>query len=387
MSFLSKLFGKSSKATEPKQAFEIIDFELNLNQDNTIEVGEDCDITLTYRSQHACQIWIRPFDEDKEEYVDATYSGAAMLEAGKHTLERDFMLTDMPENGRVNHLLVIVQQENGDSLRVLLPINCRVIPNQDPDFAERQQDGVGNTGMSHEISLFYRDTLLPINEKHTLPLHKSIEVLIPYQTHAQEGLRVWAFPVFQEGETALDCCYEASECHQLEEGYTHQPVVLTSFSVSEAGAVKHIQIVMNNESGQTVFTQTVEVDLQFVDSHNDGVGTAQISNVRYLLDDEPLQAGQTISEDDTLELILDYQHQAQHGILLRVFQIVDGQLDEEEIATSAWLHETDRRDFHFEIDLSAYDAAISGLMIVMTNSTDEVLTQYLVDCPITVVED
>lgn len=198
-------------------------------------------VTFDYHytnAEESLYVWAKVNSDELEHSYQGSYDN---INPGKGEVSRSFYLKEAGDIESIN--LEVKNQALDIVFSQLVDVEYKVADN--PEMQARAKDGLGSkiTSLSFNVS-----------QPAKLEAGTLVYIEIEYDIESDEGIDIWAVPV-----TDYKMTYEGAGQKLNGKG-----VVTKWFTVSEAGQLTTVRLVMENIAGETVFAKDVDVEIRFV---------------------------------------------------------------------------------------------------------------------------
>ncbi|MFB2538929.1 hypothetical protein [Acinetobacter sp. c3-l95] len=402
MAFLSKLIDKKNFSqsytdalsvdfTEPPLGFKIVDVRLDVPLGTAIEFGQVVTAKITYQSDIAVQIWVKP--ELSGYDISGAYEPSEVEPAGLHTITRFFHIDNIVAKQNVNLNQIIVLAKNEQSVTVahgLVDVDYILAKSSDRNYNQTRNDGVGTAKLTYSrISM--HGTRLARHD--VVPMNVGIDVYMHFECQDQYGAK---FAV----------TIDELECGYTPQGYDHATPkagqeVYSSCSANETGEIKHLTFVAYNHQNAVLTGMKIDFPLTVVDMSSDGLNEEDNKNAIFIMTDKDtkqleiftesnqrLHAHNKISVGSKIQFKIAHECMAEYGGRIQIFDTV-GEGDERKLNQilhdSVWL----KKDYfnenqHSSIITNELDKSrqITGFVVYLYNMSGEILAYEVIDFPL-----
>ncbi|KAE9538749.1 hypothetical protein HT665_06525 [Ursidibacter maritimus] len=390
MSFFFKLFSKFfTKA--PQQDFILHSIHFETPESETLTDGDFLWATIDFESKYDCQLWLLPVLEHPSEAgssLGGGYMPSDVLPSGRHQIKRYFYFNNIDAQIYPNGLKVV-----GTRIRAMADtqmlyeevhsIHYQYLPFSAEVLAERQAADKENLKVEF-VSVSCQDRILSPNDSISVGSSITVRIHTP-------------------NDDLTFCCFAKTDS-----SFGYNPMTSPyegkadlSFTMHEIGEISGFAITAYNRYDILIDTLDIDFPLQVEDWRDDGKDQAVRFDFDGAYDATPdenkeysaVSEGSTISSDREIRLYTYLNHQAKHGASIKIYDIVNGAINEELYQSSIINSEACKEEnyyFYSEINWENVDFSenpvyeVSGFYLVLLNIADEVLAEQVIDFPLTI---
>lgn len=385
MSFFSKFF-----KSQPKDDFILHSIQFATPESEHLTDGDYLWATIDFESRYDCQIWMLPQVKEDDSSIGGGYMPSDIFSAGRHTIERYFYLNNIDEekypNGiTVNGANINVQTTDGGSLyHQVHDINYIYKPLSAEELAQRQMVDKENLKIEF-VSISYDGHILSPNDS----ISVDSQITVQIQAECNENVSFSCVPI-------TDLSYGFDPMSETVDG-----LLDLDFNMNDVGDISGLMIKAYNRYGIAIDSLQVDFPLKVEDWHDDGKYQPIQFEFEGIYDSVENDEGyfDIISEssilpyDKDFNLFMYLNHQAKHGVIVWIYDMVDGEIGEQ-IFTSVLqtYDECQEEDYNpnFIINWEDVDFSeqpireVSGFYLQLTNVAGDVLAEESVDFALTI---
>lgn len=389
MSFFSKFF----KST-PKDDFILHSIQFQTPQSQTLTDGDYVWAIIDFESRYDCQLWMMSQTKEEQEagecLIDGGYMPSDVLLAGRHTIERYFYLNDInakqyPNGVTVNGADICVQTSDGDNLyHQVHHIHYVYKPLSLEALAERQKADTENLKINF-VSVRYDGNILSPND--AISIDSQITVRI--QVECNENVYFSCGPI-------TDLPYGFDPLSEPVDG-----LLDLNFNMNDTGSISGLMIKAYNRYNIAIDSLQVDFLLTVEDWHNDGKNQPVRFEFDYLYDSVEAQTGgldiikerSVLPHNKDFNLFMYLNHQAKHGVVLWVYDMIDGKISEQIFKSFLQTYDECQEENYnpsFLVNWEDVDflenpiRKVSGFYLQLTNVAGDVLAEQTVDFALTI---
>lgn len=389
MSFFSKFF-----KSQPKDDFILHSIQFQTPESETLTDGDYLWATIDFESRYDCQIWMLPQTKEEQESSECSISGGYMpsdvLPAGRHTIERYFYLNDIdaeqyPNGVTVNGANINVQTTDGGALyHQVHDIHYIYKPLSLEELTERQKADTEHLKFEF-VSIRYNG--------HILSPHDSIsidsQITVRIQAECNENVSFSCVPI-------TDLSYNFDPTSEPING-----LLDLDFNMNNMGDISGLMIKAYNRYGIAIDSLQVDFPLKVEDWRDEG----KYQPVRFDFDGiydsvendegriDAIPESSILPYDKDFNLFMYLNHQAEHGVVLWIYDMVDGEIGEQIFRSHIQTYDECQHENHnpnFSINWEDVDFSeqpireVSGFYLQLTNIAGDVLAEESVDFALTI---
>lgn len=370
--------------SKPAADFVLHSIDFETPQTEPLKDGDKVWATIEFESQYDCQIWMIfevKVEDSEKTYPCGGYMPSDVLPAGRHRLRRYFYLNgidinDFPNGVTINGANIYASRTNNDVLfNETMEVNYVYLGLPEEDLAQRKTADSENVHFEF-VSAFTEEQYLSPND--VISVDQS--VLIRIQAECNEEVTFSCQPI-------TDCSYGFDPLR-----YPNNGVLDLTFTMKETGSISGFTITAYNRYYIAIGSTTVDFPLEVEDWHGDGCGGETKLAFDFIYEGEPNEEGNLdlikqhskLPYDKKVRLYTYIKHQAEHGAILHIYDMVNGRVGEK-ITCSARLHyeNCQQEDYNpsLHIDWTDCDFSdgrtryVSGFYLVLTNIAGDVLAE------------
>lgn len=379
MSFFAKLFKQ-----KPPPDFILHGIRFTTPTDQPLTCDDNIYALIDFESAHPCQIWMMDTIDGCLEGAPSGYDSSEAFPPGRHEVERHFGFYNIdpelhPEGIPVKGARIVVQNcDDGATLfDSVIPTDYLFRPFNSEDNARRQAADKDNLQIEF-VSARYNGHYVSAGDSITVGADMAVRI----HTRCNEGVGFYCVP-----RTDLSFGYD---------GYLEplDGVLDLNFTMKDTGHIRGFAIVARNRYNMEIGELLVDFPLTVEDWRDDGIGKA----IRFEFDGiyRPEENGEfphlppnsRLAYHDTAALFIQLEHQTQHGVFWRVFEVIDGEVGEMLMQSALYTPE-EQGETWLELDWSAHADGearqISGFYLQLCNAADEILAEEVADYPLSIL--
>lgn len=370
--------------SKPAADFVLHSIDFETPQTEPLKDGDKVWATIEFESQYDCQIWMIfevKVEDSEKTYPCGGYMPSDVLPAGRHRLRRYFYLNgidinDFPNGVTINGANIYASRTNNDVLfNETMEVNYVYLGLPEEDLAQRKKVDTENLHFEF-VSVRCAGQYLSPNDA------ISVDATIKIRIHAEcnEEVKFSCQPI-------TDSSYGFDPLSYPDDG-----VLDSDFTMHETGAISGFTITAYNRYNIVIGSTKVDFPLQVEDWHGDGCGGETKLAFDFIYDDEQNEEGShdlinqhsKLPYDKQIRLYTYTKHQAKHGAILHIYDMVNGEIGEK-MATSVKLTyekcQQDDYNLYFDFDWTGCDFSdgrtryVSGFYLVLTNIAGDVLAE------------